>query len=81
MANVRIVPNRKGIAALLKEPGVAADLTRRGHAVAGSAGPEHQVHTELGPHRWRVAVVTSSFRAYKLEATQRNLVRAVDAAR
>lgn len=81
MANVRVVRNRKGIASLLKAPGVAADLTRRAHAVAAAAGPEHTVHTEIGPHRARAAVVTSSFRAYKLEATERNLVRAVDAAR
>ena len=81
MAEVRVVVNRQGIAKLLKEPGVAADLARRAFAIAALAGPEHTVHTELGPHRARAAVVTSSFRAYKAEAKDRNLVRSVDAAR
>lgn len=78
---VRIVLNRKGIRDLLRSPEVQADLRRRAESIASSAGPGHEVDSEVGPHRARASVRTDTIDAMVAEATHRSLTRAVDAAR
>lgn len=81
MANVRVVLKRKGMRELLRSPEVLADLERRGNAIAAAAGPGHQVESETGRNRVRVAVITDTFEAAHAEATTRSLSRSIDAAR
>ena len=79
-ARLRI--NYSGVRELLKSPGLVADLTRRGRAIADRAGDGHTVFVEnRGRKRARVAVVTTSVDAMKREARERNLLRSLDAAR
>jgi hypothetical protein len=78
---MKVKLNRAGMAKLLREPGVLADLERRARAIANAAGEGHEVHAEQGRTRARAAVVTTSFEAMRKEATDRNLLRAFDAGR
>jgi hypothetical protein len=75
----RLVPG--AIDKLLRDPGVAADLERRGRAIAAAAGPGHDVAPDPGPHRARVTVATATLDAVLDELLTRNLTRAVDAGR
>jgi len=82
MANnvrIKIIPG--AIDRLLKEPGVQADLRRRGEAIAARAGPGHAVDLNIESRRASVIVVTTSFEAMQAEASHRNLTRAVEAGR
>lgn len=81
MADIDIVLNRKGIADLLKAPGVLSDLERRAHAIAAQAGPGMEVDSEIGPHRARAAVITDTPQARHAESSGRALTRAIDAGR
>ena len=82
MADLRLKINSAGIKALLTSPGLAADLTARAEAVRHAAGSKHHiVDTQSGPNRARAAVITSTYEGMRREATDRNLVRAIDAAR
>jgi hypothetical protein len=81
MANVRIRLIPGAVTKLLKEPGVQADLVRRGEAIARTAGPGHVVDLNLESHRASVIVLTSTFEAMQAEATYRRLTRAIDAGR
>jgi hypothetical protein len=74
-------PNRKGIRALLKHPDVLADLERRARAVAARAGGGHIVDSGMQKNRARAAVITQTAAARRAEAEERNLTRAIDAAR
>lgn len=78
---VDIKLNRAGVRALLRDPKVVADLTRRGHAIATAAGPGNEVDVEVGRNRARVEVVTKTPEAMQREATHRSLTRAIDAGR
>ena len=44
----------------------------------GTAGPGHEMTTEVGPNRVRVEVRTETFEAMRSEATNRTLTRAID---
>lgn len=79
--SVRVEMNTAGAIAVLKDPAVEADLMRRGQAVAASAGDGHSVGSFTGKTRARVIVTTSSYAARKAESEDRNLTRAIDAAR
>lgn len=81
MANFRFVPNSAGVRALLRSPGVQADLERRARAIAAEAGPGMEVSTEIGPNRARATVITETFEARYAEATDGALTRAIDAGR
>ena len=83
MADVRIVHNKKGYAALLKDPGVQADLTRRAEAIAQRANNRglHVVRSGDGKNRARAAVITADIEGMKAEAHGHNLTGAIDAGR
>lgn len=70
-----------GIRALLRSPGVLADLERRAQAIAAQAGPGMEVSSELGPNRARASVITATTEARVAEATDRALTAAIDAGR
>lgn len=77
----RVVMNRAGAAALLKSPGVLADLQRRANAIAGAAGEGFEADARIGAARARASVHTASTEARVAEATDRALTRAIDAGR
>lgn len=79
--SIRVEINRAGAIALLKSPGVLADLMKRGHRVAAAAGPGHMVTSYTGRTRSRVSIITTNHRARRAEAIDRSLTRALDAAR
>jgi hypothetical protein len=81
MARVKVKMNKEGVRALLKEPGVVADLQRRGHNIAAAAGPGHEVQTFIGKNRARVTVRTATDAARRGEAKYRYLTRALEAGR
>lgn len=81
MAKPLIVLNRKGIAQLLKSPGVQADLARRAKAIAAAAGDGMEASSTIGRTRARASVVTATFSAKEAEARNRVLSRAFDAGR
>lgn len=82
--SIRIVGNRKGVKALLVDPGVARDVHRRTLNVARAAGADdHNVYLDnrrFG-ERARGAVVTATKEARVAQEDNHNLERAVDAAR
>jgi len=79
--SVRIVLNRKGIGELLKSAEVEADLKRRADAVANAAGEGMEATSEVGSRRARASVRTATREAAMAEAEDRDLTRAIDAAR
>jgi hypothetical protein len=81
MALTRLVVHSGGVRRLLNEPGVVADLQRRGRAIAAVAGEGNRVDTEPTGTRARVEVVTATTEARVREAKERSLTRAVDAGR
>lgn len=80
-AGVKLVMNYAGMKAIMKSPGVLADLMRRGNAVRAAAGHGHMVTSRIGQTRARVSVITGTEGARRREAETRNLTRALDAAR
>jgi hypothetical protein len=76
---IRLVPG--AVEKLMKEPGVQADLVRRGQAIARAAGPGHLVDLNVESHRASVIVITDTFEAILGEANHRNLTRAIEAGR
>lgn len=81
MADWHVVMNSRGVRDLLQSEGVQRDLKRRADAVAEQAGPGHRVEVNLTKERARAVVVTDTFEAAAAEARDRNLTRAIDAAR
>lgn len=83
MAEVRIELNRAGVRELLRSPEVLADLQARAERVAAAAGggEDFVAESSLGPNRARASARTASNRGRSLEATDRTLTRALDAAR
>jgi len=80
-ADVVLTLNIPGFNKLRNEPGVVADLKRRADAVARMAGEGHIVEVGTGGTRARAQVTTVTYAARRREATDRNLTRAIDAAR
>lgn len=83
---IRVDLNRAGIIKALTDPGVEADLMRRGNASAAQArsnskGGEFLVTARRGKTRVRVSVITVNYSARRAEAADRALTRALDAAR
>lgn len=79
--DLKIKMNPSGSQAVLRSPGVIADLERRAANIADAAGPGHSVDSQDGPHRSRAAVITRTEEAKAAEAKDRNLTRAFDAGR
>jgi hypothetical protein len=77
--DVRIVLNPEGVRQLLKDPGVLAELERRGRAIASAAGEGMEVQSHVGANRVRVTVRTATVDAQLREATQRVLTNAIGA--
>lgn len=73
--------NRAGVRKLLRSEGVFRDLERRARAVAEVAGPGHRVDASVGRNRARAAVITDTPEARRAEGRDRNLTRALNAAR
>lgn len=80
MAKTRIKLNPGGMAALLKDPGVLADLQARAERVAAAAGEGHVASSMIGRNRARASVITDSFPARYREAKRGNLSKALGAA-
>jgi hypothetical protein len=81
MGAVTIKLNRAGVAQLLRDPKVLADIERRARAIATAAGPGHRVAAGIGATRARAVVITDTVDARRREATRRTLTRALDAGR
>lgn len=72
-----------GFNELRKSPGVAAELERRGKAIAQAAGGEDDFAVEVSTNgsRARVVVVTATAEGMLAEASQRALTNALSAGR
>jgi hypothetical protein len=76
--------NPEGIRALLKSPGVQADIEARTNAVAAAAGGEpgdFKPSVYIGKTRIRGSVITATAAGRRAEATDLALTRAIDAGR
>lgn len=86
LKGLRVDMNSAGAIAALTDPGVQADIERRLEAAAASArgmnpDGEYEVSVRVGRTRVRGSVITANYSARKAEATDRVLLRALDAAR
>lgn len=81
MAKIRIELNSKGVGALLRSPGVRADLQARADRIATGAGEGHAAYTWRGHDRTRARVTTSTDEADRSEAIDGTLSRAIDLGR
>ncbi len=81
MSTSKFKLRRAGVRELLRSEGVLRDLERRARDVAAQAGPGHVVDSKIGRNRARVAVLAVTADARLAEATDRNLTRAINAAR
>lgn len=79
--DIRIELDRQAVRHLLRSDEILADLERRGRAIAGAAGPGHEVQPYVGRNRARVTVRTATDEARRAEATDRRLTAAITAAR
>ena len=77
--------NSAGVVALLKDPGVAADLARRGESVRASAptdaGEEWGITSFIGGDRAQTIVRTVNTAARRSSAEDNALIRALSAGR
>lgn len=78
MAKIRIEIDPKGVRALLRSPGVRADLQSRADRIATGAGPGVTAYTWQGHDRVRARVTTATEEADKNEALYDTLSRAID---
>lgn len=77
----KIKINGAGIQALLRDPGVVADLEARGERIAAAAGEGMETDTVQGKDRTSVFIRTETREARLAEAEDRALSRAIDAGR
>ena len=66
---------------LLKSADVSADLQRRAKRIANAAVGKVDVDVRMTPTRVHVTAITADFKARKAEATDRSLLKALDAGR
>lgn len=82
---MRVELHSDEIAKILRAEGpyeeIADELVRRGQAIADEAGEGFEVETFTGANRLRVSVFTATDEARRREATERVLIRALDAGR
>lgn len=81
MAIVRVDLHVAEFNKLRNEPGVVAMLREKAKKVEAAAGAGHDVQVHVGGARARATVMTKSISAKKREAQNRNLLRALGAAR
>lgn len=81
MSRVRVDMNPKGVRALLRSPDLVADLRRRADRVARAAGPGHVAEVDIEGTRVSAVVIAATVEANLREQRERNLTRAIDAAR
>lgn len=81
MGAFKLKINNAGVQALLKSPGVRADIQRRCQQIAAAAGDGMEASVEDGPKRVRGSVITATTDARIAEATNRALTAALDAGR
>lgn len=83
--SIRVELNSAGAAAILTSAGVAADMERRGRAIASAAGPGFEVTTGTlqygGSPRAAAVVRAVSASAKRAQARDRVLNAAIDAGR
>lgn len=81
MANVRVKLNLRGIDEVLKSRGVTAEVARRAWRIKQRAGDHFEM--VVIPHKWtsRAYVQSADEEGAKLEARDKTLTRALDAAR
>lgn len=79
MANVKVKLNRRGVEALLKSPGVEADLLARARRIAAAAGEGMEAESMVGRTRARASVITATPEAMVAEARHRRLSSSVRA--
>ena len=79
MSKVEIVMNRAGVAALLKSPGIAADVRARANRIAAAAGPGIEARSGIGRTRARASVVTVTYEGMLAELQNRRLSSAIGA--
>lgn len=77
----RLVFNSAGFRAILRSQAVAADLARRGEAIAAAAGPGVGSRVSVGANRARVTVMTETHEARQAEAADKTLTSAIGAGR
>ena len=78
-AEVKLISS--GMLKLLKSKDVGKDLKQRAERIARAAGPGHRVLTGMGRTRARAAVITMTYDAAEREARDKNLTKALMAAR
>jgi hypothetical protein len=81
MAKTRWKLNSRGVEALLKAPGVQADMHRRASQIAAQAGAGMEASSMVGPGRARASVITATRAARNAESSGRALTSAIDAGR
>lgn len=79
MAKTRIELDAAGVGALLKSPGVLADMQKRADRIAAAAGPGMKATSWVGFDRAHGRVQTNSPDADRAEAVDRSLTRAIRA--
>jgi hypothetical protein len=78
---VRVDVDGKAVRDLLTSREVEAELRTHAERIARQAGPGHRVESSRRGNRARAAVLTDTVEAMVAEATDHNLLRAVDAGR
>lgn len=79
---VKVELNLAGFRALRTSPEVLADLEARGRKIAEAAGEGYEMVNDIpGKNRGRVTVMPVTLEAVRAEATDHNLLGAVDAGR
>ncbi len=79
---VRVKVYRRGLKGLMRSEEMQSILEERAIVIANAAGiDDHRIEVEDGRRRARAAVITDSIEAMKAESKNRNLTRAIDAAR
>lgn len=80
MSDAQIKLNDAGMKAILRAPGVQADLRARADRIARAAGPGMQAESHPTT-RARATVWTATAQARRAEAKEHRLTRAFDAGR
>jgi hypothetical protein len=81
MPTVRIEMNSKGMQALLKSSEVQDDLKERANRIAAAAGKGFEVQNTVGKTRAHSSVNSMTPEAWRAEAKDKKLTRAIDAGR
>lgn len=81
MSKVRIEFHSEGFAALLRHPGIEADIRQRAEAIAEAAGEGVDAVVVQGRDRVRAVVQTNTPEAKRAEAEDKTLTSAIGAGR